>query len=405
MSQSSQSWTKKYEPKKCADIIGQDAAIASLRKFVTDFKKVKRRALILYGAPGCGKTSSVYAVANELNLEVIEINASDARNKESIDAVMGAAARQASLFSRGKIILVDELDGISGTHDRGGVAAIIDIIAQTRFPIVMTANNPYDEKFNSLRKVCEMAEFQPLGSNEAYTVLKKICGAESVAYEDKDLKSLAYRAGGDLRGAITDLQILATLGNKLDKNALDDLAGRKQTESMPQALIKVLKSTDPKIAITAFDNVDEDLDEARMWVDYNVGNEYTKAADLYRAYSALAKADIFSHRIKRWQHWRYLVYVNALITAGVAVAKDEKYKFVGYKPTSRILKMWMANMRNMKKKSISEKIAGTTHTSTKVVMRDVMPYLQTAMRKSAAMRSSISESLELSPDEMAWLSK
>lgn len=401
----SQSWTKKYEPKNSSEIIGQDRAIAAIKKYIITFKTAKRKALIIYGMPGCGKTSSVYAIANELGMDVLEVNASDFRNEEAINSVIGAAAKQASLFFRGKIILVDELDGISGTKDRGGVAAIINVIKDTKHPMILTSNNPYDEKFNSLRKACDMVEFQALGNTEAYALLKKICDAEKITYEDKDLKSLAYRATGDMRGAITDLQILTCVGNKLDKNALDELAGRKQTESMPTALTKVLKTTDPKIALTAFDNVDEELEESMQWIEYNLGKEYTKAEDLYRAYSALAKADIFNHRIRRWQHWRYLVYMNALMTAGVAVAKDEKYKFVGYKPTSRILKMWMANMRNAKKKTIAEKIADKTHTSMKVVIHDVMPYLQTGLKKSAVLRKEFSDELDLSKEEVEWLKK
>ncbi|MFA5141480.1 MAG: replication factor C large subunit [Candidatus Woesearchaeota archaeon] len=398
-------WTKKYAPKKGAEVVGQDKAITALKTFVVNFKNAKRRGLILYGPPGCGKTSSVYAIANELAKEIIEVNASDCRNKDAIDAVVGSASKQTSLFFRGKIILVDELDGVSGMNDRGGVAAIADIVKTTSFPIVITANNPFDEKFSSLRKVCDSTEFVEMDCNNAFAILRKIADAEKLKCEDADLKSLARRSGGDLRGAITDLQILTTVGGVFDKNALDDLEGRKQTESMPTALTKVLKTTDPKIALTAFENVNEDVDEQMMWVDYNLGMEYTKAEDLYRAYTSLAKADIFSHRIRRWMHWRYLVYVGALMTAGVAVAKDEKYKFVGYKPTSRILKIWGANMRNAKKKAIAEKIAEHTHTSKKVVIRDVMPYLQVAFKNDANMCKSVSEELDLSSEEVDWLKK
>lgn len=398
-------WTKKYLPKNSGEVIGQEKAVVSLKKFINNYKTVKKKAMIIYGPPGCGKTSSVYAIADEIGLEVIEINASDCRNKDAINSIIGSASKQCSLFAKGKIILVDELDGISGTKDRGGVSAIVDIIKNSSFPVIITSNNPYDQKFSSLRKVSEIVEFQELDYNLICGLLKKICDSETIVYEEQDLKSLAHRVGGDLRGAITDLQLLTCVGNKFDKNALDELEGRKQTESMPQALVKVLKTTDPLVAITAFDNVDEDMDTIKMWVDYNLGKEYTKAEDLYRAYTALSKSDIFNRRIRRWQHWRYLVYVNALMTAGVAVAKDEKYKFVGYKPTSRILKMWMANMRNAKKKAIAEKIALKTHTSIKRILQDVMPYLQISFKNDKQFCNVISKELDLDKDEVNWLKK
>lgn len=398
-------WTKKYVPKNSSEIIGQDKVVNSLKEFVSNYKKAKKKAMIIYGPPGCGKTSSVYAVADELGLEVIEINASDCRNKDAISLIIGSASKQASLFAKGKIILVDELDGISGTKDRGGVAAITDIVKNSSYPIVITSNNPYDKKFSSLRKVSDIVEFIELSCNDIFGFLKNVCDNEKMIYEDSDLRSLARRSGGDLRGSITDLQLLTCVGNKFDTNALMELDGRKQLETMPQALVKVLKTTDPLIALTAFDNVNEDLDTAKMWVDYNLGKEYTKPEDLYRAYMALGKADIFNRRIRRWQHWRYLVYVNALMTAGVAVAKDERYKFVGYKPTSRILKMWMANMRNAKKKSIAAKIAEKTHTSTKRVEQDVLPFLQIAVNKDKILLDKIFDEFELSKDEVMWLKK
>src|SRR3989344_3997013 len=400
-----QAWTKKYEPKNSGEIIGQEKAVVSLKHFILNYKNARKKAMILYGPPGCGKTCSIYAVAGEVGLEVIEINASDCRNKDAISSIIGSASKQMSLFARSKLILVDEIDGLSGTKDRGGATAIVDIVNQSSFPIIMTSNNPYDKKFSALRKVSVIVEFDALKYNDIYGYLAKICEKENIVYEEQDLKSLARRAGGDLRGSIVDLQLLSCLDKTFDRKGLEELEGRKQTETMPQALVKVFKTTDPKIAITAFDNVDEDLDTARMWVDYNLGKEYTKSEDLYRAYMALGKADIFNHRIRRWQHWRYLVYVNALMTAGVAVAKDEKYKFTGYKPTSRILKMWMANLRNAKKKAIAEKIALKTHTSTKRVMQDVLPYLQIILKKDKQFCNNISAELDLDKDEIAWLRK
>ena len=105
-------WTKQYTPSKLDEIEGQDTAIEQLQEYVKNFKRGK--ALLLWGPSGCGKTCSAHAIAKELNLEIIEVNASDFRNKDQIDATVGNASKQMSLFSKGKIILVDEIDGLSG---------------------------------------------------------------------------------------------------------------------------------------------------------------------------------------------------------------------------------------------------------------------------------------------------
>ena len=186
-------WIKKYEPKKSSEIIGQDEAIAYLKDFIANTKKRKKKAVILYGPSGNGKTSSVYALAKELDLELIEVNASDFRNKDKIDSSIGEASKQMSLFGRQKLILVDEIDGLSGHEDRGGIQAINKVIEGSRFPMILTCNEPYDEKLSSLRKNCEMLEFKTLDHDLICEFLKDICKKEKISYDESALKSLARR--------------------------------------------------------------------------------------------------------------------------------------------------------------------------------------------------------------------
>ena len=109
---------------------------------------------------------------------------------------------------------------------------------------------------------------------------------------------------------------------------------------MKDALLKVFKTTDPFVALSAFDNVNEDFDKRFLWIDENLPREYKDPKSLARAYDALSKADVFRGRIRRWQHWRFLVYIRAYLTAGVAVSKDEKYKkMVQYARSTRPLKI------------------------------------------------------------------
>ncbi len=398
-------FTKKYEPKSLKEIKGQDKAIKELKNLVSDFKKQKKKAIWIYGPSGSGKTSLVHALAHEFGYEIIEVNASDARNAESITQKVGGAVFQHSLFSKGKIILVDEIDGLAGREDRGGMQALVKIIEKTQFPVILTATNPWGFKFNTLRNRCNLVELESLGYMDIGEVLRSICIKEKIKYELDVLKSLARRAGGDCRAAINDLQTLSELTKELTKESLDELEQRSQEESMPNALLKVFKTTDPKIAISAFENVKEDLNQQLLWIDQNLPFEYDKPADLARAYDKLSKADVFNRRIKRWQHWRFLVYINALITMGIAVAKDEKYhKFVQYKPTGRLLKLWWAKQKGMKKKAIAGKIAVKTHSSVREVLKDI-EYFKVIFRKNKEMGKEIADYADLDREEVEWLRK
>jgi replication factor C large subunit len=202
-------WIRKYSPKKINEVIAQDSVISLLKSFVENFKNQKKKAVLVYGPSGIGKTSSIYALANELNLEIIEMNASDFRNKEQINSVAGAASQQMSLFGKSKLILIDELDGVAGRQDFGGIKAIENLIAETKFPLIMTANDPFDKKFSSVRKKTEMLQFKLLEVNDIYKILKNICDNENIKYQEDILKKIARRNGGDARAAVNDLQILA----------------------------------------------------------------------------------------------------------------------------------------------------------------------------------------------------
>ncbi len=397
-------WIHKYLPKTPSEIVGQDDGIKQLRKFILDYRSQKKKALILYGPPGTGKTSSVYAVADELGLEVMEVNASDTRNKAGVQGIIGTASTQRSLFAKGKVILVDEIDGLSGTGDRGGLQALISAVAKTSYPMVLTSQDPYDRKFSKLRSKCSMAMFDRLSYTDIFERLAQICRKEKIEFDGMALKSLARRSGGDMRAAINDLQTLGGRGS-FDKADLEELFEREQAGTIKDALLKIFKTTDPQVALSSLDNVNLDYSQVMLWLDENLPKEYTKPADLMRAFDKLSKADVYGRRIRRWQHWRFLVYIFALQTAGVAVSKDEKYRgALDLKETRRLLKIWMANQKYAKRKAIAEKLAERTHTSWRVAQKE-MPYLQHIYRNNGIMAEGITIYLELNDDEAGWLRK
>ncbi len=396
-------WIHHYRPKTLKAVPQESAA--QLESFVRNYPKQKKKAILLYGPSGTGKSCAAHALAQDLNWEIIEVNASDTRNEAQIQEKLGNALKQRSLFSTGKLILVDELDGVSGMNDRGGVPAIVDIIAQTSFPIILTAQDPWDKKFSILRSKCVMVEFPALSADMTTDVLQKICAAEGIVVEASMLNTLARRSGGDLRSAINDLQILSR-GETITQESLAVLGERNKLEQMEQALVKVFKNSDPALALGAFDQTDTDVDECFLWVDHNLAKEYTNPADRARAYDILSKADVFRGRIKRWQHWRFLSHIFELITAGIAVAKDKRSTTQPkYERTNRLLKVWMSNMKYNKRKNIALKIAQATHASTRNVLHHTLPWLQAVCKKNPVFAQKFAEELELDEDELDWLVK
>ncbi len=395
-------WVQKYQPKSVNEIQGQNKPVGQLKNHVEKHEKGSKPVL-LHGPPGTGKTSAVYAIAGDLNLEVVEVNASDVRNKQSIKDVVGGALEQQSLFSQGKIILVDEIDGLSGNQDRGGIQALTKLMKNSSYPIIFTANDPYDQKFSKLRRKCRMIQFGNLNYRSVAARLKDVMKAEGIEWEENALKKLARRADGDMRGAINDLQTIAGDG-ELTEEDLEVLGVRQRKDSIFDALKRVFKTTNADVARGAYDEIAEDLDEIFLWLEKNIPKEYKKPKDLARAYDALSIADVFYGRIQRWQHYRFYVYCYDLLSAGIALAKDEKYGgWTKYQRSQKPLKIWRANNKLKKKKDIAHKVATKTHTSISRAMQDTIPFFKLPFNKNESFATDITGFFDLSDDEVDWM--
>ena len=380
---------EKHRPKKYIDVIGHDQAVLAVKTFLNEFPK--KKAILLYGPAGTGKTSLAHVAAHENNAEIFELNSSDLRNRIKLEGILKPASKQESLFKKNKILLVDEVDGVTGT-DIGGIAELVRIINQTAHPVIITGNDVWQTKLAPLRPLCTLVEMKSLKPEAIQAFLSGICKKENAEENPHFLKQIAIKSQGDMRAALNDLQAYT-----IDRDIPVDSDKRNKEDNIFNILKMLFQQRQDFLQL--FDNTELSLDEILLWIEENIPREYKEEA-LLKAYYALSNADIHRGRIYRQQHWRFLLYQNIFQSAGIAYAKKlPRATFTKYERPKRVLKIWMNNQRTAKKKTIAQKYAKAVHCSVKRAMRDfdiLRPILQSP---------HIQQQLKLEEDEIDFLKK
>jgi len=400
-------WTIKHKPRTLKEVIGNREAIQTLVNWVASWEKgiPKKRAVFIYGPPGIGKTVTVEALANDFGMELVEKNASDYRTEEAVKRFAGLASQYATLFGKKRIILFDELDGITGTQDRGGVKALTQIIRISRCPLVLIANNAYDPRFTTLRNYCLLIQFKKPPAGDVAKLLKRICLREGIDAEEDALKFLAQRSSGDVRSAINDLQALAQGKTRLVYEDVSWLAYRDRQETIFTVLRMIFYARSCISAKQAVDMADVDPDMLFEWIYENVPQHFTHPYDLARAMHALSLADVYRGRIRSTRNWKFTRYFLDLMTAGVAMAR-QKSKPSGWVPfrfPKRIQTLFRTKGERRLELAIGSKIRKKCHISSYRASKEILPYIRIIFQNNVDMAAGIAEWLDLDREMIRYI--
>lgn len=259
-------WTEKYKPQSYEDIIGNRSSAEDLKTWLqswvdysleqrTSVKKRKRlnsnssddfcinsdtgdtdtvpqNTVVLTGPHGSGKTSTIYALCNELNINVIEINASSKRPGKKILSELQEATKShqvkntdsasvGSFFCKLNtnstekseeehkkltLLLVEDAEVVFEEQDDGFINALVTLITSSKRPIIITsadANCAHLQRFLSQHKVII---FSALPGNYLGIWLEILCLIEGLKVENEQLSQLLDLNRGDMRNTLLQLQ-------------------------------------------------------------------------------------------------------------------------------------------------------------------------------------------------------
>lgn len=369
-------WTEKYRPNFLKEVVGNKQSISKFKNWMNEFLNGKtKKVALLYGPTGVGKTSSVYAIANEFDFDVIELNASDQRNYQMIKRIAGSAVENYSINQKNKIILFDEADNLYGTSDKNGVRGIREILKRSIYPVVLTAND-IKKVPKDVRNLCTSIKFDILKDSEVLFVLKNICIYEGIDLDIQILKKIA-KNNHDLRAAINDLYALSTGVIAINESIPLSISERDHDTDIYSLLQALFHKEDYSAAAQILHRIDETPEDVILWINENIFNIYEDDVGLLNVLNNLSLSDRYLGRIYIRQDYRFWKYATDLMLMGVLSSdkKNKKSHFYINFPKRWIL-LGKIKQRRELINGVCFKIAKTYNISMKKAKSHILPFLK-----------------------------
>ena len=297
-------WSEKYRPQSLMDMIGNEEARAA---FVEWFGKWKKgtKPLLLVGPPGIGKTTLANLAAKQFGYDMISLNASDVRNKQQIQEILSPVLGNASLLGS-PMIFVDEVDGVHGRADFGGVEALLDILKEPTIPIILAANSESSDKMKSIKKATKTIYLKPLPPRLMQLYLERILQKEDAKMSPGSLVKLVMDSRGDIRSMINSAQALVTGFEPQSEKSFEILDIEEGVNSFFKAnslaearLVLYSLRIDPREKINAFYS--------------SIISSGISLDQMQQMLQVMSEADLLYGRIIRTQEWRLLRYLDAIL--------------------------------------------------------------------------------------------
>lgn len=392
-------WVDKYEPQTLSDYVGNKSNVSKLLEWLKKWLEGGKRpsgafkpsypgarggnpeakAVLLSGPPGVGKSLLARLACEQLGFEKIEFNASDYRNKAHVDSigvaisntrgVFGSSSSSSSDHLRPVCLVMDECDGMSA-GDRGGNAALIQVIKKSSIPIICICNDRMSAKVRSLANYCYDLKFVKPSKQEVVDRCRKILNFENFQNVPPNtvLEQIVEGADCDIRQTINQLE-----GDSFDWKSTILSYEKKDRSTMltPFDACRLLMAPPPNMSLN--DRLDlffVDYDLIPLLVQQNYPKCFTpkEINGACKSAAFISQADCVSRAIRSEQNWSLLPEYGLLGTV-----------FVPPKPEPGIgapypeFPVWLGKYSHSKKISrITQELQCIVSTNTSVTSRNIL---------------------------------
>jgi replication factor C large subunit len=252
-----------------------------------------------------------------LNYDLIELNASDTRSGPQLEKLVNPLLNNTSIFGKKILLFFDEVDGIYGREDSGGIEVLVNIVKSSNFPIMFAANSS-NIKLKNLSKLCKIIKFQHISSNLLMMFLNYVLYEQKYSLPFDDKKWIVEKSNGDIRKMLNAAQSRCSgygqfITQKFKVDISEGLNEFFSSQNKDNARVILLsldgKYSDPRYGLSA----EERRKDIVNSLFTSIVSSNLDMNTLSQLLDSLSLIDLQVARIYENRNWNLLKYMNNML--------------------------------------------------------------------------------------------